>query len=215
MLLVGQKKYKLNALQKTYYNKEAVFFKSLLSFFAGFAGNGSKCLIGFGCIFLLFLSHGQIYSNRCFRWAMHFFSNLRHLLGIEFFSYNNNTSIHSIKLSCLRDVDICFNVFLSLFSRWVRLINKNGSYFYIFIPLNGLRSLCNFFKYNSLFLFNVLYDIIVVDHPSRKKRFELNYCFVSVFRNLRVFFKLNCTERDNVETILFLYSSANWLEREA
>ncbi|MGY6547527.1 MAG: NADH-quinone oxidoreductase subunit C [Roseinatronobacter sp.] len=62
--------------------------------------------------------------------------------------------------------------------------------------------------------FSTLIDITAVDHPGRRKRFELVYHFLSMYRNHRIRVKLDAGEQDIIPSITQVHPSANWFERE-
>lgn len=62
--------------------------------------------------------------------------------------------------------------------------------------------------------FQQLIDITAVDYPERVLRFEVVYNFLSLTRNLRVRLKAQTNEQTPVPSLVALYPSANWFERE-
>jgi len=62
--------------------------------------------------------------------------------------------------------------------------------------------------------FSTLVDITGVDHPGRRKRFDLVYHFLSMYRNHRIRLKVAVAEDDIVPSITGLHPCANWFERE-
>ncbi len=64
------------------------------------------------------------------------------------------------------------------------------------------------------FKFNMLIDIFAVDYPELSKRFEINYCFLSVEKNYRVNLKLSVEDGESVPSLCPIYKNALWLERE-
>jgi NADH-quinone oxidoreductase subunit C len=62
--------------------------------------------------------------------------------------------------------------------------------------------------------FNVLCDICGVDYPNRPLRFEVVYNLLSMRRNQRIRLKLDTDEEQPVPSVVSLYSSAGWWERE-
>lgn len=78
----------------------------------------------------------------------------------------------------------------------------------------------NFFKLlkiDSDLQFNLLLDITVVDWmDARETRFEVVYHFFSLSKNFRLRVKLDVPEsRPEVQSIVSLWSGANFMEREA
>jgi len=63
--------------------------------------------------------------------------------------------------------------------------------------------------------FSVLIDIGGVDYPTRKQRFEVVYHLLSMHQNHRVRVKVPADEETQVPSVVDLFPTANWLEREA
>src|SRR5215470_5847181 len=63
--------------------------------------------------------------------------------------------------------------------------------------------------------FNVLCDICGVDYPDRPLRFEVVYNLLSMSLNQRIRLKVETDEERLVPSVVGLYSSAGWWEREA
>ena len=72
-----------------------------------------------------------------------------------------------------------------------------------------------FLKKHSLFLFNILTDVICYDCPGKSYRFSLVYNLLSVKFNsrLRVIVKQKET-KSKIVSLMALFRSANWSERE-
>ena len=72
-----------------------------------------------------------------------------------------------------------------------------------------------FLKKHSLFLFNILTDIICYDCPGKSYRFSLVYNLLSIKFNsrLRVIVKQQET-KSKIVSLMALFRSANWSERE-
>jgi NADH-quinone oxidoreductase subunit C len=64
-------------------------------------------------------------------------------------------------------------------------------------------------------LFEQLIDVCGVDYPDRPLRFEVVYNLLSVSHNLRVRVKVATDEDTPVPSVVGVYPSANWFEREA
>jgi NADH-quinone oxidoreductase subunit C len=62
--------------------------------------------------------------------------------------------------------------------------------------------------------FVCLIDITAVDWPSREKRFDVVYHFLSPTRNARVRVKVETDEATPVPSIIDVFAGANWYERE-
>lgn len=63
--------------------------------------------------------------------------------------------------------------------------------------------------------FKVLVDVCGVDYPNREERFEVVYNLLSMTLNQRVRVKLAADEKKPVPSVVSVFSSANWWEREA
>jgi len=63
--------------------------------------------------------------------------------------------------------------------------------------------------------FKILADICGVDYPEDEERFEVVYNLLSLTHNLRVRVKVRAGEGDAVPSVVNVFSSADWFEREA
>lgn len=63
--------------------------------------------------------------------------------------------------------------------------------------------------------FNMLADLTAVDYPQREKRFEVIYQLYSFPRNERLRLKVPLGETESIESVVPVWSTADWLEREA
>lgn len=73
---------------------------------------------------------------------------------------------------------------------------------------------CIYILKNHLAFLYYLVDIVVIDRPLKKNRFELIYLFVSYKYSLRLAIHLYVNELAFVPSISDLYMSAMWVERE-
>ena len=62
--------------------------------------------------------------------------------------------------------------------------------------------------------FNLLIDMTAVDWPEREKRFDLVYHLLSSYKKLRLRVKLELSSDEKVSSLVSLWRSCNWLERE-
>ena len=62
--------------------------------------------------------------------------------------------------------------------------------------------------------YKVLIDITAVDYPSRSKRFEIVYNLLSIQHNSRLRIKTIVNELTPLDSLVSIYSAANWFERE-
>lgn len=71
-----------------------------------------------------------------------------------------------------------------------------------------------FLRDDSNCQFKQLMDITAVDYPSREERFEVVYHLLSLKHNLRVRVKVTTDEDTPVPSVVGVFSTANWFERE-
>lgn len=74
---------------------------------------------------------------------------------------------------------------------------------------------CAFLKKHTNTQFQTLLDIVVIDYPLKKERFEVVYVFLSINRNTRLLIKCQLTTLAALSSITRYYSAACWFEREA
>ncbi|WP_339929786.1 NADH-quinone oxidoreductase subunit C [uncultured Brevundimonas sp.] len=65
------------------------------------------------------------------------------------------------------------------------------------------------------FGFQQLLDVCGADYPDRVERFEIVYHLLSMTRNVRVRVKVATDEQAPVPSVIAVYPSAGWFEREA
>lgn len=80
---------------------------------------------------------------------------------------------------------------------------------------DNLLSVCAFLKNHTNAQFKILLDIVVIDYPLKKDRFEVVYVFLSIARNVRLLIKTQLTALSSIASITQYYSAAGWFEREA
>lgn len=79
---------------------------------------------------------------------------------------------------------------------------------------SSLVSFVEFLKADKACQFSSLVDITAVDYPSRAKRFDVIYHFLSMYQNQRIRLRLQLREEDMLPSIITVHPSANWFERE-
>ena len=80
--------------------------------------------------------------------------------------------------------------------------------------LSSLRGFVEFLRNDDECRLSMLIDLTAVDHPSREKRFDVVYHFLSMHRNHRLRVKVRVREEDMVPSITSVFPSAGWYERE-
>ena len=93
-------------------------------------------------------------------------------------------------------------------------INLKSEFIEILVSNKNLYTLIKELKSNQKFSFNQLIDITAIDYPSRQKRFEVVYIFLSMIFNQRVVVKTHVEEGGAIESITPIHISADWFERE-
>lgn len=79
---------------------------------------------------------------------------------------------------------------------------------------NNLFALVDILKNKANIQFDQLIDIVVVDQPKEKFRFKIIYLFLSVKFNSRLSLITKTTEIKSVSSLISLFQSVGWLERE-
>ena len=82
------------------------------------------------------------------------------------------------------------------------------------VAASSLVSFVEFLKTDSACKFSSLIDITAIDYPTRAKRFQIVYHFLSMYQNHRIRLAVDVREEDMVPSIISVHPSANWFERE-
>jgi len=77
-----------------------------------------------------------------------------------------------------------------------------------------IPKILKFLKNHTMFQSKLLLDVYAIDYPKRKKRFELQYMLLSLLFNYRIIVKSNIFQDQIVSSVMDIFNSANWLERE-
>ena len=85
---------------------------------------------------------------------------------------------------------------------------------YINVNSSDIIEVISFLKTNNQTKFRQLIDITAVDYPENSKRFKLVYLLLSHEFNLRIILDSFINENEIVPTLIPLFPSANWMERE-
>jgi NADH-quinone oxidoreductase subunit C len=79
-----------------------------------------------------------------------------------------------------------------------------------------LLEICQFLRDDKELLYNFMMDLTAVDYLGREPRFEVVYHLYSLTFNRRFRIKTRVSESEcSVDSIVSLWPSANWFEREA
>ena len=82
------------------------------------------------------------------------------------------------------------------------------------ISTNQLIPILFFLKNHTNSQFKILSEICAVDYINKEKRFELVYNLLSIRFNSRLKIKILTNELQPIDSIITIYKSANWCERE-
>ena len=80
--------------------------------------------------------------------------------------------------------------------------------------VSGVLDLVEFLRSDSSCRFSTLVDITAIDHPARPQRFDVVWHFLSMYQNHRVRVKVAVREDELVPSIIGIFPSSNWFERE-
>lgn len=79
---------------------------------------------------------------------------------------------------------------------------------------SSIVSFVEFLKTDGACKFSTLIDITAVDYPTRGKRFDVIYHFLSMYQNHRIRLRTQIREDEMVPSIIDVHPSSNWFERE-
>lgn len=84
----------------------------------------------------------------------------------------------------------------------------------ILVAPEGIRPTLTFLKDHHNAQYTILVDITAIDVPSREYRFEMIYLLLSLRFNSRIRVKSYTDELTPVDSVVSIFKSANWYERE-
>ncbi|WP_430449231.1 NADH-quinone oxidoreductase subunit C [Rhodophyticola sp.] len=82
------------------------------------------------------------------------------------------------------------------------------------VTATEVESFVEFLKNDRSCGFSTLVDITAVDYPTRDKRFDLVWHFLSMYQNHRIRIRAHVRADQIVPSITSVHPSANWYERE-
>ena len=80
--------------------------------------------------------------------------------------------------------------------------------------VSEITEVIKFLKLDNRFKFKQLIDIAGIDYPNEEKRFELVYLLLSIENNARVKISIKFETNEKIPSIVKIFPSANWMERE-
>ena len=82
------------------------------------------------------------------------------------------------------------------------------------VPASSIKEVLYFLRDHTSCQFKMLLDICGVDYPERDARFEVVYHLLSIKYNSRIRLKVAVDELTPVDSVVSIFSSAGWYERE-
>lgn len=82
------------------------------------------------------------------------------------------------------------------------------------VARNAIVRALTFLRDDTNCLFKILVDVCGVDYPEREERFEVVYHLLSLKHNQRIRVKVSTDEDTPVPSVVGVFSTANWFERE-
>jgi NADH-quinone oxidoreductase subunit C len=83
------------------------------------------------------------------------------------------------------------------------------------VERQSLIAIATFLRDDPACLFKILLDICGVDYPERPERFEVVYHLLSTRHNRRIRLKVRTDETTPVASLIDVFPTAGWFEREA
>ena len=90
----------------------------------------------------------------------------------------------------------------------------NFGQLYIDIDIENLISTILFLKTNDKCKFKQLIEITAADYPGKEKRFKIIYLLLSHENNQRIVINFDIDDKIAIPSIVKIFPSANWMERE-
>lgn len=85
----------------------------------------------------------------------------------------------------------------------------------VVVERESIRRVMGFLRDDVNCQFKQLMDVCGADYPGRAERFDVVYNLLSLTHNRRIRIKVRTDEATPVPTVVGLFNSANWFEREA
>ena len=84
----------------------------------------------------------------------------------------------------------------------------------VIVKAEEIARVLSYLRDNSQCAFEELIDVCGVDWPQRAKRFDVVYHLLSMSKNVRLRVKAQTDENTAVPSVVEIYPTANWFERE-
>jgi NADH-quinone oxidoreductase subunit C len=96
----------------------------------------------------------------------------------------------------------------------VTAVDVQGGELVVFVKRDSITKVLSYLRDDVNCQFKILMDICGVDYPGEEERFEVVYNLLSLTHNFRVRVKLTTDEDTPVPSVISVFSTANWFERE-
>ena len=84
----------------------------------------------------------------------------------------------------------------------------------VVVAPSAIVDFVDFLKSDGACQFSTLIDVTAVDYPTRAKRFDVIYHFLSMYQNHRIRLRTQIAEDEMVPSIIDVFPASNWFERE-
>lgn len=122
--------------------------------------------------------------------------------------------LHMDKYLKLEDVQALEKYLIKTLGAKVEKTNLQNRELTVWVARRDIPEVLKFLRDDSQCSFRQLLDICGVDWPKRTARFDVVYHLLSMRHNLRLRVKTQVAEKNTVPSVVGLFSSANWYERE-
>lgn len=106
------------------------------------------------------------------------------------------------------------NFLIRVFTKGIKSIVIKNDLYIVEVERENLYDFLYFIKTNSQVKADSLLDVWGVDYPELAKRFEINYMLLSIKYNYRLMVKVRVGKDEGIKSVVTLFNSASWLERE-
>jgi len=97
---------------------------------------------------------------------------------------------------------------------WVHKAELSKNELTLHVAPEHLTPLLMYLRDHTSTQYKMLVEMCAVDYPSRTTRFEVVYCLLSLRYNARIIVKTQVDEITPLDSVVPLYASAGWAERE-
>jgi len=114
----------------------------------------------------------------------------------------------------LNKLNYFINYVTELLPKYLESVHVNRNAIFLTVSKENIAMVSVVLRHHLGFRFDSLLDIWAIDRPAMEERFKVGYNFLSVFYNFRVIVYTTIAKDHFLDSMTFLFQSANWLERE-